>query len=98
MTAIGPHNELTAAIAENLKRRHTHTTEVVKEAMPADVAARLEALEQGIIEITAEAARQNALLAELLQTFSQHVHAPPAEMAELAQRVQALEMLARRAA
>lgn len=90
MTSTG-HNELTAAIAENLKRRHSTHTEIVKEAMPAEVVARIEALEEGV------ALLQSRVL-QFVSDFAQHVHAPPAEMAELAQRVQALEMLARRAA
>ena len=93
MTSTG-HNELTAAIAENLQRRHSTHTEVVKEALPADVAARLEALE-GMAQAVADLSER---LANLLHTFDAHVHEPPPEMAELAQRVQALEMLARRAA
>lgn len=93
MTATG-HNELTAAIAENLQRRHSTHTEVVKEALPADVAARLEALEgmaQAVLDLSAK-------LGNLLHTFNSHVHEPPPEMAELARRVQALETLANRRA
>lgn len=97
MTATG-HNELTAAIAENLKRRHSTHVETVREALPADVAQRLEALEQGISELSTAAAQLSADVLNLLQTFAVHIHDPPKEVAELAQRVQALEMLARRAA
>lgn len=93
MTATG-HNELTAAIAENLKRRHSTHTEVVKEALPADVAQRLEALE-GMAQ---EVSDLSAKLVNLLHTFNSHVHEPPPEMAELARRVQALEALANRRA
>lgn len=90
MTPTG-HNDLTAAIAENLARRHSTHTEVVKEAIPASVAARIDALEQGIAML------QSRVL-QFVSDFAQHVHAPPAEMAELAQRVQALEALANRRA
>lgn len=93
MTATG-HNELTAAIAENLKRRHSTHVETVREALPADVAARLEALE-GMAQ---EVSDLSAKLATLLHTFNSHVHEPPPEMAELAKRVQALETLANRRA
>ncbi len=97
MTSTG-HDALTAAIAENLRRRHTHTTEVVKEAIPAEVVARIEALEQGIAELSAAAAQLSASVANLLHNFGSHVHAPPAEVETLAQRVQALEALANRRA
>lgn len=97
MTAIG-HNELTAAIAENLQRRHSTHVETVREALPADVAQRLEALEQGIEALSQSAAQISADVLNLLHTFSSHVHPPPAEMVELAQRVQALETLANRRA
>lgn len=93
MTATG-HNELTAAIAENLKRRHSTHVETVREALPADVAARLEALE-GMAQAVSEL---SAKLANLLHTFDAHVHDPPPEVAELASRVQALEILANRRA
>lgn len=93
MTATG-HNELTAAIAENLKRRHSTHVETVREALPADVAQRLEALE-GMAQAVSDL---SAKLANLLHTFNSHVHEPPPEMAELARRVQALETLANRRA
>lgn len=97
MTATG-HNELTAAIAENLRRRHSTHTEVVKEAMPADVAARLEALELGIQQLSEAAAQLSADLLRLMTEFASHVHDPPAEMKSIAERVQALETLANRRA
>jgi len=93
MTATG-HNDIAAQIAENLKRRHSTHTEVVKEALPADVAQRLEALE-GMAQAVSDL---SAKLADLLHTFNSHVHEPPPEMAELAKRVQALETLANRRA
>lgn len=98
MIATGRHNELTAAIADNLKRRHTHTTEVVKEAMPAEVVARIEALEQGLAELSSAAAQLSASVANLLHNFGSHVHDAPPEMKSLAERVQALEALASRRA
>ena len=97
MTPTG-HDALTAAIAENLKRRHSTHTEVVKEAIPPDVASRLEALEQGIAELSASAAQLSADVLSLLHNFGSHVHGPPAELEKLAQRVQALEALANRRA
>jgi hypothetical protein len=81
-----------------LKKPGVHTREVHKEALPAEVVARIEALEQGIADLVAENSKQAAILADLMDTFSKHVHAPPAEMAELAQRVQALEALANKRA
>ena len=81
-----------------LKKPGTHTREVHKEALPAEVVARIEALEQGIADVAAQAAKQFALINDLLHNFGSHVHAPPAEMEQLAQRVQALEALANRRA
>lgn len=73
---------------------HTHTKEVHTEALPAEVIARIEALE-GMAQ---EVSDLSAKLVNLLHTFNSHVHEPPPEMAELARRVQALETLANRRA
>jgi len=73
---------------------HTHTKEVHTEALPAEVIARIEALE-GMAQ---EVSDLSAKLAVLLHTFDAHVHDPPPEVAELASRVQALEILANRRA
>jgi uncharacterized protein YceH (UPF0502 family) len=73
------------------KKPGVHTREVHKEALPAEVVARIEALEQGIADLSSR-------VLQFVSDFAQHVHAPPAEMAELAQRVQALETLANRRA
>jgi hypothetical protein len=93
MTAIG-HEALTQAVLENLQRRHSTHVETVREALPADVAQRLEALEGMAHEVS----ELSAKLLNLLHTFNSHVHEPPPEMAELARRVQALETLANRRA
>ena len=77
---------------------HTHTTEVHREALPAEVVARIDALEQGISDLSAAAAQLSADVLNLIQTFSSHVHDPPAEMQGIAARVQALEALANRRA
>lgn len=81
-----------------LKKPGVHTLEVHKEALPAEVVARIEALEQGIEALSQRATQLSADVLALLHTFSSHVHPPPAEMVELAQRVQALEALANRRA
>lgn len=75
MTAIG-HNELTAAIAENLKHRHTHTTEVVKEALPADVAQRLEALETALLGAAQALSTLQSVFAMHLMEYAVHHHNP----------------------
>ena len=92
--AIDPVIEL----ARRKKGGHTHTETHTREALPAEVVARIEALEHGIAELSAAASQLSASVANLLHNFGSHVHAPPAEMAELAQRVQALEALANRRA
>lgn len=81
-----------------LKKPGTHTREVHREALPAEVVARIEALEQGIAEVAAQAARQLALINDLLHNFGSHVHDAPPEMKALAERVQALEAMANRRA
>jgi len=97
MTATG-HDALTRAIAENLARRHSTHTEVVKEALPAELVARIDALEHGIQHLSEAATQLSADLLRLMTEFSSHVHDPPAEMKSIAERVQALEALANRRA
>jgi len=75
MTATG-HNELTAAIAENLKRRHSTHTEVVKEALPADVAQRLEALETALLGAAQALSTLQTVFAMHLMEYAVHHHNP----------------------